>query len=140
MTNRVIAVLSKPWALELLALLVLAANRFLISPRVGALAGESVGNYVFILSRVLIFFLVAVLLTRLSGFRRFQTLSAVGLLVAVEHLGFNLATILMTARSDPSQYPEGLGGPLFGLFMSYMVGLPMVLLIAFFGTALGGRK
>jgi hypothetical protein len=130
----------RPRVLWPLSLLLLAANRFLIGPVVGTSAGEVAGNTVFVFIRVVVFFLLALLLTRFSDFRRFRALSAVGLLVAVEHIGFNLVTILSSFRANPADYPDGLSGPLFGLFMSYMIGLPIILLIAFLGTALGSRK
>jgi hypothetical protein len=139
-TSTTFSVLAQPRVLWILSLLLLAANRFLIGPAVGASAGEVTGNMVFVFIRVVVFFLLALLLTRVSGFRRFRALSAVGLLVAVEHIGFNLVMILSSFRSNPADYPQGLSGPLFGLFMSYMIGLPIILLIAFFGTALGSRK
>lgn len=133
-------ILARPRVLWALALVVLAANRFLIGPAVGASAGEMTGNTVFVFIRVVVFFLLALLLTRFSDFRRFRALSGVGLLVAFEHIGFNLVTILSSYRANPADYPEGLAGPLYGLFMSYMIGLPIILLIAFLGTALGSRK
>ncbi|NDD92940.1 hypothetical protein EBZ37_12755 [bacterium] len=89
---------------------------------------------------LLTFFLLSVLLVRLSGFPRFRVFSALGILVAFEHVGFNLISLLGAYGTDPGQIPEGLSKPLFGLFMSYMFGLPVVLLIGFLGSSLGSRR
>ena len=140
MTNRAIPFLSRPRVLWILALLVLGANQFIASRWVGAWAGEGAANSVYILVRILVFFGLSVLLTRVSGFKRFQAMSALAILVAVEHIGFRLVLILQDYRANPAEYAQGLSGPLFGLFMSYIIGLPVILLIGFLGTSLGLRR
>lgn len=139
MTNQVIRVLSKGRVLWFLALAILAANQFVVARAVGGWASETAANYVYVLVRILVFFGLALLLTRWTGFRRFRALSAVGLLVAVEHIGFRLILVLQDYRANPAEYAEGLTGPIFGLMMSYIIGLPVVLLIAFLGTSLGAQ-
>jgi hypothetical protein len=96
-------------------------------------------NFTYVLGRVLVFFAFALLLGRGSSLRRFQALSAVSLLVALEHLGFRLVLILQDFKANPGEYAQGLGGPLFGLLMSYIMGLPVVLLIALAGHTLGRK-
>jgi len=137
MTNSIRPFLSRPPVLWLFFAGVLAVNRISLSPAVGAVWGELAGNGVFILVRMLSYFLLALLLARVAGFTRFRAISAVALLVAVEHLGFNLVSLFSSYRSNPADYPEGLAGPLFGLFMSYMIALPVVLLVALVGHLLG---
>ena len=140
MLNRLASFLARPFVPWLFFAGVLAVNRFWLSPAVGATYGAIPGNTTFVFVRVSSFFILSVLLARLAGFQRFRTISALALLVALEHLGFNLMGILSGYRANPSEYPEGLSGPLFGLTVSYMMGLPFILLIGFLGHALGQRK
>lgn len=123
-----------------LALGLLALNQFVLPRWVGPAMGDMAANFVFILIRIFVYLGIALILTRFFSFRRFQSLSAVALLLAIEHFGFRVFLLLSDYRDNPAAFSEGLSGPLFGLAMSYMIGLPLILLVAFLGTALGHRR
>jgi hypothetical protein len=127
--------ISRPILIFLLAVALQGVWRFVLGPVAQSTLGESLGNFFFVLFRVMVILALPLVLAWGCGLVRFQALAMTALATFIESVGFTLLQIWR----EPAGPQVGLGPVLMGLMTAYMFNLPIVLLFAVGGYELGRR-
>jgi hypothetical protein len=130
---------SRVWiSLFLAAVALLGVNLFYLSPEMGKRVGELTGNNVYITVRLVTLFGFSFLTSWLAEKPRIFVIRKAAFLVLIDQIVFKAIFLLQQFQSSPQNW-EGVdhSGVLFSLAMSYVMTLPIIVLIAFMGTELG---
>jgi hypothetical protein len=120
---------------------ILGLNLFLISPQLTQSFGSVAGNLAYLGVRFLVilgysWYLAAVYVGRKSPIFRWATF-----LVFLDQVVLKLIYLKVTAIAHPEEWGGAdLPALALGLFMSYMVSIPFLLLFAFLGAELGNVR
>jgi hypothetical protein len=125
----------------LTALGTLEFGLFVVGPLLQNRAGPGPANVFYILLRVLVIGTFAYFSVRRDKRALFGTLSMTGFLIFLDQVVFKSIWLMIEIKKNPSLW-EGVDpkGAIFNSAFSYVVSLPMVLLLAFLGAMLALRK
>jgi hypothetical protein len=127
----------------LISIGLLAGGLFWIGPHLQSSVSLDAANGFYIVLRVLIIAVFSFLAVWRYEKNTYHALSFTGLLVFVDQVGLKSIYFLTQFKSHPADWPQTgpdavtLGAVLFNSAFSYIVFLPLVLLIAFLGSSLG---
>jgi hypothetical protein len=122
----------------LISLGCLATGLFWAGPHLEASANPEAANTFYILLRVLIIAFFSFLAVWRYNKNTYHALSFTGLLIFVDQVGLRSIWFLTQFKTHPTDWQDvTLSTVLFNSAFSYIVFLPVVLLIAFLGSALG---
>jgi len=114
--------------------------RFVLEPLAQTTLGISLGNFLFVLLRVLVIFALPLLLAWGCGFSRFGALALTAFATFVESVGFTTLQIWQDLKASPVDLaPSGPWPSVLNLMTAFIFNLPIVLIFAFAGYELGKR-
>lgn len=116
-------------------ILILAANFWFVAPFTRSVLSESTSNVLYLLVRLLTFVAVAAVLRIQTDRRPIQVVSLVTLCAFFDQVVFKLGIM-----SDPTRTGGMQGVEVWvSLMMSYLLFLPLVLVLAYIGVEIGSR-
>jgi hypothetical protein len=127
----------------ILSLGCLAGGLFSVGPYLQNSVSPEVANTFYILLRVLVIALFSFLAVYKYEKNTYHALSFTGLLIFADQVGLKSIFFLTQFKMHPADWPQTgpdavtLSAVLFNNAFSYVVFLPLILLIAFLGSALG---
>jgi hypothetical protein len=129
-----------PWLLAALGLLLLGGNLLALPLLVTQLAGDGWAMGIYAAGRFAVVLLLGLGWMAYSNLRRSEALWGVAFLILAEQFLFRGGSLLY----DAYRHPEGwagasLSGVSFGLLMSYLIFLPVILIVAWLGTEIGTK-
>lgn len=122
----------------LISLGLLASGLFWVGPHLQNSAGQDTANIFYIALRVAVIAIFSFLAVWKYEKNTYHAMSFTGLLVFTDQVGLKSIYFLTQFKTHPADW-EGvtLSAVLFNSAFSYIVFLPLILLIAFLGSALG---
>ena len=123
------------------SLAVLELGLFVFGPLLQNSFGPGPANIFYILLRVVTILVFSYLTVRKHGRDFYGALSFTGLLIFIDQVGFKSLWLWLEIRKNPAAW-EGvdLKTALYNSAFSYVVSLPVILLLAFVGALLASRK
>jgi hypothetical protein len=122
----------------------LAGGLFWVGPHLQASVSEGAANIFYIALRVLVIAIFSFVAVRRYGKNTYHALSFAGLLIFLDQVGLRSIWFAIQFHNHPADWKDvTLGAVLFNSAFSYIVFLPLVIMIAFAGAAaaqLIGRK
>jgi len=119
----------------LLALGILGLNLFVVGPWVSSQLGEGAGNILYVILRVAVIIGLSFFLVHRVGKGRFQAMTLTAVLMLMDQVGFKALWLKQQMMAQPDLWKDvDFSSAVFGLLMSYVFFVPMVLLFAWIGA------
>lgn len=122
------------------ALIILASSLFIITPFLNRLWGEVAGNSAYMILRFIAWMALGYTFTRWAKRSRFQAIITTVIISMIDSVVFKGIALLHDRRLHPENWtgiePSTL---LFGLSMSSVLFLPIVLMLSFMGCLIGTK-
>jgi hypothetical protein len=122
-------------------LAILALNVFLISPQVTRFFGEIYGSLIYILIRLVCVLAFSRWASMLLNQQRMAVVRWTTLLVFIDQVLFKAIFLWLDIQGNPSSWQGvDLKAAYYGLFLSYIISVPFVVLLAFVGAELSSVR
>lgn len=125
----------------LVSLVVLELGLFVFGPLLQNSVGPVGANVFYVLLRVFTILVFSYLCVRRHKRSNYEALSLTGLLIFIDQVGFKSLWLWMEMKRNPAAW-EGISlqVALYNSAFSYVVSLPVILLLAFVGALAASRK